>query len=126
MYANTANANNVMIQSQGGVPIPMQAGSLQTVTLGTQGSQPQMVMCPVSGAEGYQPWLVHVAPAGAMVTCYQPQMALVPVSGAKGHQVHLLQVAPTGAMATGYKPQQAEMPPSYEEAQNLAQANGQR
>ena len=83
----TANTGYVMTQG-GPVAIPMQAGAgmvaVQTVTPGAQGGQPQMVMVPVSGAEGYPPHLVQSAPAGAMATGYQPQQVQSPPPYAQG------------------------------------------
>lgn len=98
----TGNSGYTMTQYPGVVPVaaPMQTGSgmvpMQTVTPGSQGGQPQMVVVPVSGMMGNQPQLVQVATSGAMTTGYQPQFA---------------QVATSGAMATGYQPQQ--LPTTY-------------
>ena len=89
----TANAGYVMTQGPGGAPvaIPMQAGGgmvpVRTVRPGAQGAQSQMVMVPVSGAEGYHPQLVQAAPAGAMATGYQPQHVEMPPSYAQGQYV---------------------------------------
>ncbi|KAL9961033.1 hypothetical protein ACROYT_G029913 [Oculina patagonica] len=84
----TVNPGYAMSQAPGCDPvaIPMQAGggmvTIQTVTSGAQGGQPQMVMVPVSSAVGYQPQLVQAAPAGAIATGYQPEM---PPSYEQGH-----------------------------------------
>jgi len=99
MYA--PNSGYFTAQYPGGVPVavPMQAGGgmvpVQTVTPGPQGSQPQMVVVPVSGMVGNQPQFAQIATSGAMTTGYQPQFA---------------QVATSGAMATAYQPQ---APPAY-------------
>ncbi|KAL9970395.1 hypothetical protein ACROYT_G022765 [Oculina patagonica] len=80
----TANTGYVMTQAPAGVPVatPMQAGggivAVQAVTPGAQEGQLQMVMIPYSGAEGYQPQLIQVASAGAMVTGCQVQQAEMP------------------------------------------------
>ena len=99
MYA--PNSGYAMSQYPGGVPvtIPMQAGGGmvpgQTVTPGSQGGQPQVVVVPVCGMMGNQPQFAQIATSGAMTTGYQPQFA---------------QVATSGAMATAYQPQ---APPTY-------------
>ena len=80
----SANTGYVMAQGPGSVPvaIPMQAGggmvAGQTSTPGAQGGQPQMVMVPVSGEEGYQPHLVQAAPTGVITAGYQPQQVEMP------------------------------------------------
>ena len=98
---NDPNTGYTMTQYPGGVPVavPMQAGGgmvpIQTVTPGTQGGQPQMVVVPVSGMVGNQPQFAQTATSRAMTTGYQPQF---------------VQVAKSGAMATAYQP---EAPPAY-------------
>lgn len=71
--AYTANNGYVMSLITGGVPvaIPKEAGGGMAVK---QGGQPQLVMVPVSGMEGYQPQLAQfqAGPAGTMDTSYQP------------------------------------------------------
>ena len=90
------NSGYAMTQYPGGVPgsgmVPV-----QTVTPGSQGGQPQMVLVPVSGTVGNQQQFAQIATSGAMTTGFQPQFA---------------QVATPGAMATAY---QAQVPPRYEE-----------
>ena len=97
------NSGYSMAQYPGGAPlaVPMQGGSgmvpVQTVTPGSQGGQPQMVVAPVSGMIGNQPQFAQIATSGAMETTgFQPQFA---------------QVATPGAMATTYQPQAP--PPAY-------------
>jgi len=72
--ACTANPGYVTVQGPGGVPMaaPLQAGggmvSVQTTTVGTQESKPQMVLVPVSGARGYQhQYAAAAAPHGATI-----------------------------------------------------------
>jgi len=77
MYA--PNSGYAMTQYPGGVPVavPMQGSGMvpvQSVTPGPQGSQPQMVVVPVSGMVGNQPQFVQIATSGAMTTAYQPQV----------------------------------------------------
>ena len=80
----TDNRDFVMTQATGGGPVavPMQAGcdrvAVQTLTPGAQGGQPQMVMVPVSGTEGYQPQLNQSAPAGSVSTGNLPRQAEMP------------------------------------------------
>jgi len=70
----TASSGFVMTQGLGGVPVavPMQSNcgmvALQTVTPRVQEGQPQIVLVPVSAAEGNQPQLVQVVPYGTMAT----------------------------------------------------------
>ena len=88
------NSGYAMNQYPGGVPgsgmVP-----IQTVTPGSQGGQPQMVLVPVSGTVGNQ--FAQIVTSGAMTTGFQPQFA---------------QDASPGAMVTAY---QAQVPPRYEE-----------
>ena len=78
MYA--PNSGYAMTQYPGGLPVtvPMQAGTgmvtIQTVTPGPQGAQPQMVVVPVSGTVGNQPQFAQSATPGAMATAYQSQV----------------------------------------------------
>lgn len=87
---HTANSGYIMTQGPGGVPVavPMQSGggmvALQTVTPGSQEGQPQMVLLPVSVADGNQPQLVQVDPYGTMASGYQPQHIDMPPSYEEG------------------------------------------
>jgi len=62
-----------------GVPmaVPMQSNcgvvALQTVTPGVLEGQPQIVLVPVSGANGNQPQLVQVIPYETVASGLQPQ-----------------------------------------------------
>lgn len=77
----TANAGFVMTQDPGTCNA-MQADcgmvTVETLTPGSQGGKPQMVMVPIFYVEGYQPQLAQVAPHGAMATGYQPQQVEMP------------------------------------------------
>lgn len=90
----TTNPGYVMIQGPGGVPmaVPVQPGggmvSVQTTTAGTQESQPQMVLVPVSGATGYQhQYAAATTPHGA--TSYQPPQVEMPPAYWQGQSVML-------------------------------------
>ncbi|XP_078384212.1 uncharacterized protein LOC144666705 [Oculina patagonica] len=67
----TANAGFVMTQDPGTCNA-MQADrgmvAVATLTPGSQGGKPQMIMVPIFGVQGYQPQLVQVAPDVAMAT----------------------------------------------------------
>ena len=75
----TTSSGLVMTQGLGGVPVavPMQINcgmvALQTVTPGVQEGQPQMVLVPVSGANGNQPHLFQVIPYETIASGLQPQ-----------------------------------------------------
>lgn len=71
----TANTDCVMTQGLGGVPVV-----IQTVTVGSQEPQPQMVLVPVSIAESFQSQLAQVAPSGDMATGHHPQLVEKPPS----------------------------------------------
>ena len=73
-----------MTQGLAGVPVavPMQSNhgmvTLQTVTPGAQEGQPQMVLVPVSGADGNQSQLVQVVPYATMASSYQTHQIPMP------------------------------------------------
>lgn len=75
----TTSSRHIMTQGPGGVPVavPMQSGdcmvALQNVTPGVQKGQLQIVLVPVSGADGNQLQLVQVVPYEAMASGHQPQ-----------------------------------------------------
>ena len=74
-----SSSSYVMTQGPRGIPVAvlMQSGDgrvqLQPVTPRVQEGQPQMVLLPVSGADGNQPQLVQAVSYGAMGLSYQPQ-----------------------------------------------------
>ncbi|KAL9961019.1 hypothetical protein ACROYT_G029898, partial [Oculina patagonica] len=77
----TANAGFVMTQDPGTCNA-MQADrgmvAVATLTPGSQGGKPQMVLVPIFGVQGYQPQLAQVAPDVAMATGYQHQQVEMP------------------------------------------------
>ena len=82
-----------MIRGPGTAPvaIPMQRGggmvAVQNVPPWALGGQPQMLLVPVSAAEGYQPQLAQGAPTGAITTGYQPQQVEMPPSYEQGQNM---------------------------------------
>ena len=104
-----ANTSYGMGQFPIGGPVagPMQASggtvTLQNVTPGPQGPQPQFVAVPVSGGVGTQPQFVQVATSGAMTTGHQP------ISVPLGYPPQLVHGSAAGNMTTVNQPQQVDM-----------------
>ena len=88
MYS--ASSGYVMTQVPCCVPvvIPMQSEdgrvALQTITPGAQECEPQIVLVPVSGADGMRPQLVQIIPNGITASGYQPQHIDIPLSYEEG------------------------------------------
>ena len=84
----TTNTGYAVTQMPGGpVAVPMQTAggmvTVQAVSQVPQQGQPQMIMVPVSGAQGTQPQFIQVASPEATATGYQPQHT--DVSQSYGH-----------------------------------------
>ena len=90
---HVTSSSYVMTQGPGGVPVavPMQSGDgkmqLQSVTPRAQEGQPQMVLVPVSGADGNHPQLFQAVPYGIMALSYQPQQTDMPPPYEQGQYV---------------------------------------
>lgn len=107
MYTTNTSYGMGQLPIDGSAAGPMQSSggtvTLQTVTPGPQGSQPQFVMVPVSGGVGTQPQYVQVATSGAMTTGHQP------ISVPLGYPPQLVHVSTAGTMTTINQPQQVDM-----------------
>ena len=75
----TTSSGFVITQGLSGVPVAVLMQSTpQTVTPGAQEGQPQMVLVPVSAADGNQPQLVPVVPYASMASGYQTHLIDMP------------------------------------------------